>query len=184
MEDIDIIRLYFDRSEQAIEETDHKYGAGLRSLSMRMLRNREDAKECCNDTYLKTWNTILPNNPLVLYAYVMKICRCISCNRIDWYQAKKRKAIVVELTSELENCIPDRYAEKQMQDREIGELVNQFLKRLSAEKRIIFMKRYWYAESIGEIAKELQITEGKVKMSLSRMKSKLKEYLEMEGIKV
>ncbi len=184
MEDIQIIKLFFSRNEQAIKETDIKYGAGLFRLSMRMLNNREDAKECRSDTYLNAWNTIPPNNPSILYAYLMKICRCISCNRINWNLAKKRHASVVELTAELENCIPDERAEQAFLQEEIGEVLNRFLRSLQKEKRIIFMRRYWYAQSIREIAEDFQLTEGKVKMSLSRTRTKLKEYLEKEGIEV
>ena len=184
MEDKQIIQMFFKRDERAIEETDVKYGTLLQRLAMRILNNREDAQECCNDTYWKTWDTIPPQKPQILYSYVMRICRFISCNRITWKNAKKRNAVIVELTAELENCIPDTRAEFAMQDEELGRVINRFLKDLSLETRVIFMKRYWYAESIREIAESLEVSEGKVKMSLSRSRKKMKEYLEKEGIEV
>lgn len=134
MEDRQIVQLFLERNEWALKETDLKYGTALQRLSMRIVNNREDAEECRNDTYWKTWDTIPPQKPQVLYPYVMRICR--------------------------------------------------FLKEQSEENKVIFMRRYWYAERIRAIAEELQVSEGKVKMSLSRSRKKLKEYLEKEGIVV
>lgn len=182
MEDRQIVQLFLERNEWALKETDLKYGTALQRLSMRIVNNREDAEECRNDTYWKTWDTIPPQKPQVLYPYVMGICRFLSCNRISWKRAGKRNAAVIELTEELERCIPDAKAEVSMRDREIGEVIGRFLKEQSEENKVIFMRRYWYAERIRAIAEELQVSEGKVKMSLSRSRKKLKEYLEKEGI--
>lgn len=184
MEDRQIVQLFFERNECALKETDMKYGVPLQRLSMRILNNREDAEECRNDTYWKTWDTIPPQKPQVLYSYVMRICRFLSCNRISWKNARKRNAVVVELTEELEKCIPDVKAEISMRDKEIGDVINRFLKDQPEENRVIFMRRYWYAEPIRMIAEDLRVSEGKVKMSLSRSRKKLKECLEKEGIEV
>ena len=122
--------------------------------------------------------------PTYFYAYLAKICRFVSFGRLDWKNAAKRKAEVVELTAEMELCIPDTRRDLELEDKEIGRVMDAFLEGLPRETRLIFLRRYWHADSIAEIAARYGITESKVKMQLSRTRSKLRTYLEREGIKV
>lgn len=183
MEDKDIIELYWKRSQQAIAETSGKYGKQLQSLSWRILRNSEDAEECVSDTYHATWNTLPPQRPEFFFAYLAKLTRNFCFGRLDYHQAKKRSAIVVELSEEIENCIPapDDY-EQRMESEEIGKVISTFLYEQSAEMRKIFVRRYWYFDSVLDIAANMQLSESKVKSILFRMRNKLREYLEKEGI--
>lgn len=184
MEDAQLIALYFARNEAAIKETASNYGNKLDQLSFGILKNREDAKECVNDTYLKVWETIPPEEPTYFYAFIAKICRYLCFGRLDYKNAQKRNGVLVSLSDELMACVPDKLAGSQLEEQEIGDLLNKFLKSLSDEKRLIFMRRYWFCESIAEIAKRYRITESKVKTSLYRTRNKLKEFLEQEEITV
>lgn len=181
MEDEQIINLYFQRSEDAIRQTEAAHGHKLYTLSYRILKNKEDAEESVSDTYLKAWESIPPTRPTYLYAYLAKICRFICFGKLDWQNAAKRKAEIVALTAEMELCIPDPSRERQMESRELGELINEFLGTLNEESRKIFMRRYWYADSIGEIAQRFGLGESKVKTRLFRARKELRSFLEKEG---
>lgn len=183
LEDNEIIELYWKRSQQAITETSYKYGNRLQNLSMNILHDNEDAKECVNDTYHATWNTLPPEKPDFFFAYLAKLTRHFSFGKYDYYHAKKRNVTIVELSQELENCIPahNEY-EAKLDSEEIGKALSEFLRDQSPEMRKVFLHRYWYAESIRDIAHLFKISESKVKSILFRMRNKLKEYLEKEGI--
>ncbi len=183
MEDEAIIDLYWKRSQQAIAETSSKYGSRLQNLSVNILHDIEDAKECVNDTYHATWNTLPPERPSFFFAYLAKLTRHFSFGKYDYHHAKKRNATIVELSQELENCIsaPNDY-ETRIDSEEIGRVLNTFLHTQSIEMRRVFVRRYWYADSIRDIAKTLHISESKVKSILFRMRNKLKECLDKEGI--
>ena len=182
MNDSQIIALYFNRDELAIKETDAVYGRKLHTLSTNILNSREDADECVSDTYMKTWNSIPPTRPLHFYAFLVSICRNLSLNKLDWKMAAKRNAEVVSLTLELENCIPDNLHNTEMERRELQRLLEQFLETISKESRVIFLRRYLYADTIAEIASQCQISESKVKTQLHRIRRKLYNHLKMEGI--
>lgn len=182
MDDNNIIKLYFARDENAIQETIYVYGKKLDSLSFGIMKNFEDAKECVNDTYLKTWNSIPPQKPTYFFAYIAKICRYLCFDRLDYQNAKKRKFDVITLSDELISCIPDKLASAQFEQQVIGDILTSFLKALSKENRLIFMRRYWFSDSIFEISKRYHMTESKVKTSLHRTRNKLKAYLESEEI--
>ena len=184
MEDGKIIELYWVRDESAIQETDAAYGRTLQSLSYRILDSREDAEETVSDTYLKTWQAIPPQRPRCFYAFLAVICRHLSLNKLDWNAAIKRKAEVVSMTEEMAQCIPDRAGERQLEGKELGRLLNHFLEELPKESRLIFLRRYWYADTIAEIAQRYHITESKVKTTLHRTRTKLHAFLEKEGIRV
>lgn len=184
MEDSTIIALYFARNEEAICQTDAVYGKKLFSLAYRILHDHQDAEESVSDTYLKTWETIPPNRPVFFYAYLAKICRFFALGKLDWKNAAKRKAEVVALTDEMELCIPDNRREAEVTSKEIGRAMNQFLESISQESRVIFMRRYWFCDTIAEIAQRYGISESKVKMRLHRTRTQLKEYLNKEGIVV
>lgn len=183
MEDKAIIDLYWKRSQQAIVETSDKYGSRLQNLSMNILHDNEDAKECVNDTYHATWNTLPPEKPDFFFAYLAKLTRHFSFGKYDYYHAKKREATIVELSQELENCIaaPNEY-DLRLDSEEIGNAISTFLHGQSPEMRKVFVRRYWYTESIHDIAKSFHMSESKVKSILYRMRNKLREYLEKEGI--
>lgn len=182
MSDKEIVALFVARDEGAIAATDKCYGRKLHVLANRILENYEDAEESVNDTYLQTWNTIPPQVPSCFFAYLAKICRHFALNRVYWKNAAKRKALVVELTQEMELCIPDAAIEREMEGRELGKILNSFLAALNPETRRIFLRRYWYVDTIAEIASRYGLTESKVKMQLSRTRAKLQTYLEKEGI--
>lgn len=183
LEDNAIIELYWKRSQQAITETSVKYGSRLQNLSMNILHDNEDAKECVNDTYHATWNTLPPEKPDFFFAYLAKLTRHFSFGKYDYYHAKKRDVTIVELSQELENCIsaPNDY-EARLDSEEIGRVLSEFLHAQPLEMRKVFVRRYWYAESIHDIAQMFHISESKVKSILFRMRNKLREYLEKEGI--
>ena len=184
MTDAQIIALYWDRDESAIRETDLAYGKKLHFLSQKIVQNFEDAQECVNDTYLKTWETIPPQRPSYFFAYLAKICRNCSLGLLDWKNAAKRKGEVVALTQEMEVCIPDPYHERRMEGEELGAVLNAFLASLTYDSRVIFLRRYWYLDSVAEIASRMGITESKVKTQLHRTRAKLHAFLEKEGITV
>lgn len=183
MKDDEIIALYFRRDEDAIRQTELAYGGKLYNLSYRLLWNREDAEESVSDTYMKAWENIPPTKPTFFYSYLAKICRFLAMGKLDWNNAAKRKAEVVELSDEMENCIPDLSREMQIQSQELGALLNEFLGTLSPENRQIFMRRYWYAESIAEIAQRFHLGESNVKTKLMRTRNALRSFLEKEGIR-
>ena len=184
MEDTKIIELYFARSEEAICQTDAAYGRKLFSLADRILQNDEDSEEAVSDTYMKTWETIPPHRPTYLFAYLAKICRHFALGKLDWKKAAKRSAEVISLTDEMALCIPDRQREAEMADKEIGRALNAFLEGLSQESRVIFLRRYWFCDTIAEIADRYGISESKVKMRLKRTRDHLADYLHKEGISV
>ena len=184
MDDEQIIALYFARSEEAIRQTDAVYGRKLHSLSDRILRSREDAQECVNDTYLNTWNAIPPRHPTHFFAFLAAACRNLSLNRLDWQNARKRNGEVVSLSEEMELCIPDTRREQELENQELGRMLTAFLEGLPRESRLIFLRRYWYVDTIAEIAARYGMTESKVKMQLSRTRQKLRACLEKEGIQV
>ena len=184
MDDNEILDLYFARSEQAIVQTDQKYGFYCYSIAKRILSDPLDAEESVNDTYAEVWKSIPPRRPKYFFAFLASICRHLSLNRVDWKQAAKRRAQVVPLTEEMENCIPDTVHERQMEAKELGRLLDLFLESLPKDSRLIFLRRYWYVDSVPEIAARYGMTESKVKMQLSRTKEKLRLFLEQEEIYV
>ena len=184
MTDAQIIELYWDRNEQAIQETDCVYGRKLHGLADRIVQNFEDAQECVSDTYLKTWDTIPPKRPEYFFAYIAKICRNFALGVLDWKSAAKRKGEVVALTQEMEACIPDPQHQRKLEGQELGEVLNRFLEGLSQDNRVIFMRRYWYLDTIAEIAIRYGISESKVKTQLHRTRAKLHSFLAKEGITV
>ena len=177
-----MIALFWARNEDAIQETDAAYGRKLNTLARNILRSREDAEESVSDTYLETWKAIPPQRPRYFFAFLASICRHLSLNRLDWNLAAKRKAVVVSLTEEMERCIPDANQERIMEGKELGRILDGFLESLPKDSRLIFLRRYWYVETIAEIARRYDMTESKVKMQLSRTKEKLRVYLQKEGI--
>ena len=184
MEDSKIIDLYWERNEKAISATGQKYGSYCYYIAYNILHDQEDAEESVNDTYMKAWDTIPPQRPEHFFAYIAKICRNFALKRIDWQKAKKRNAEVVTLTQEMENCIPDTYRDMEADARELGRILDAFLRTLTPENQMVFLRRYWYVDTIAEIAVRYGISESAVQMRLSRTRSKLAMYLGKEGIQV
>ena len=184
MEDTLIVELYLSKNEQAIEESAKKYGSRLKNLAYGIVEDEQTAEECENDTYLGAWNTIPPEQPTHFPAYLVKLARNISISRYRAGHAQKRGGGETELIlSELENCLPsESTTEKAFDEILLTKSIENFLKGESKEKRRIFLLRYWYSFSISEIAKELSQSESKVTSTLFRLRLKLKEHLEKEGI--
>lgn len=184
MDDKQIVDLFWKRSEDAIKETSKKYGRYCHFIASRILHNEEDAKECVNDTYLKAWETIPPKKPEMLSAYLGKITRNLALNRWEYYDAKKRgNGQLSVILEEVKECIPATNHTESIVDRlYLTEVLNRFLAALPAEKRKIFVRRYWYMSDIKEIAKDFHMSESKVKMSLLRLRKECQEFLEKEGI--
>lgn len=182
MEDSKILDLYWSRNEIAIEETDKSYGRNLFALSNRILQNQEDSEENVSDTYMKTWSSIPPCRPKYFLAFLSKICRHLSLDRLDWRKAAKRNAEIVTLTEEMQSCIPDSSHDRYAEAKEIAVAMEAFLKTLSKENRLIFLRRYLYVDTVAEIAHRYGISESKVKMQLHRTRAKLAEHLKKEGI--
>ncbi len=184
MTDYDIVRLFNDRSESAISETDMSYGSYLRYISYEILRNDQDCEEIVNDTYHKAWESIPPNQPESLKNYLAKIVRRLSINRLEFKLAQKRGGGQYEFViDELSSCVPKSY-EDTTDSMVIKEVINDYLRSLSDTKRRIFVRRYWYLSPISEIAADYSMSEGRVKMILMRLRNDLKKKLEMEGITV
>ena len=184
MTDEKIIELYWQRSETAIEETDRAYGRYFRSVANGILLDNEDAEETVNDAYLKAWNTIPPEYPNYLKAFLARITRQLSINRLEQNTAKKRGAGQYTLIlDELAECIPDPNSmERVVDSRILADKLNVFLLELPKDVRKIFLRRYWELSSVKEIASVYGISESKVKMTLFRTRSKLRSFLEKEGI--
>ena len=184
MEDRKIIERFFARNEDAIKHTDDTYGRRLYLLEDNIVHNGQDAEESVSDTYMKAWETIPPHSPKYFFAYIAKICRHFALDKLDWNNAAKRKAEVVSLTQEMELCIPDTERDRELAGKELGMILDAFLRTLTPENRVVFMRRYWYVDTIAEIAARYGISESAVQMRLNRTRTKLCTYLEKEGIRV
>ncbi len=183
MDDNQIVELYLCRDERAIKQTSEKFGNRLRSLSYGIIHDRQTAEECENDTYVEAWNTIPPHEPRsYLYAYLARITRHISLNCCRERSRLKRNAFICELSAEMEQCIPvPDDVECRMDDMALSKAINGFLNASGEEKRNIFIRRYWYLDSIAAISKRFALSESKVKTTLFRCRNQLREYLEKEG---
>lgn len=190
MDDNEIIKLFNERKEKGLSELSAKYGNYLTSIAEKMLNNHEDALSCVNDAYLKAWNSIPPAKPNVLRAFVGKIVKTAAIGMLRMSGAGKRGGGEIELVfEELDECISDNVNiedafEQKLDEEQTVESINKFLKGLSEFNRRVFVLRYWYCESVSEIAGELGNAENKVSVSLYRTRKKLREYLEKEGYSI
>ena len=183
MQDEEIVALYLCRDEQAIQATAEKYGSRLRALARGILEDVHTAEECENDTYLKAWDSIPPHEPnSYLYAVLARITRHISLNCCRDRSRLKRSAHICQLSAEMEQCIPaPDDLECRMDNMALGDAINRFLGTLNEEKRNVFLRRYWYLDSIADISKRYCLSESKVKTTLFRCRNQLRHYLEKEG---
>lgn len=178
LEDEEIIKLFFDRSEQAIRKLDIKYGKVFHNLSYNILNNRQDAEECVNDAYLGAWNTIPPVNPNPLLTYLCKILRNISLKLYYKKKAAKRNSIYDVTMQELEPYLSDpNTVEAEIEARELARIIESFLDTLTEENRVIFMRRYWFFDTYADIAERVGFTEKNVSVRLTRIRQKMKQYL-------
>ncbi len=183
MEDKEIIDLFYERSEQAIGELALKYGRLVRQVVNNILGEAESSEECENDTYLACWNSIPPEYPQVLVSYVCRIARNKAISKYRSQSAQKRSSLYDVSLDELGDCLGYAgSAEDELQARELGEAINSFLGGLKAEDRLMFMRRYWFSDSVSEIAKRLKISENSVSVRLFRIREKLRSYLGKEGL--
>ena len=183
MEDEKIIELYFARDEQALAETDKKYGAYCFTLASSILNNREDAEETVSDTYLKTWHAIPPKKPNVLKMFLAKITRNLSFSRWRSLSAEKRGGGAMELVlEELSGCLaaPER-VEDSLNARELAKTIRCFLNTLPQREQDIFLRRYFFVEESGAIASRYGMKRATVLRTLSRTREKLRHYLSEEG---
>lgn len=183
MDDKTIVDLFWTRSENAIAETDKKYGRYCRSIAHNILSNEEDAEECVNDTYLGAWNSIPPHCPTVLSTFLGKLTRRISLNRWKAQRAQKRgggdTAIAIE---ELSEVIPaSGRVEERLECRELTAAINAFLSTLPKMERDLFVCRYWFLTPIPELSQRFRFTQSKTKTALFRTREKLKRFLREEG---
>lgn len=175
MKDDDIVDLYWDRNERALRETEKAYGRLCFEISFNILRNNEDAEECVNDAYLHTWNSIPQARPASLKNWISKIIRNISINRWKSLHRLKRFSGMTVLLDELDECIPDTNSpEDFIEKEELTKLINRWLSGLQANDRIVFLRRYWYGETVKEIAYDLNVKPGYISKRLFNMRKSLR----------
>lgn len=185
MDDREIVTLFFKRSEQAIVELSAKYGAVYHMVAKNILNNALDAEECVNDAYLGAWNTIPPNHPDPLLTYVCRIVRNLSIAKYHKNTALKRNSIYDAALDELEECLAsEKNVEEELSAKELSCLIDQFLGTLNQENRVLFVRRYWYSDSIADIAMRMKLSENNVYVRLARIRRKLKLYLKKEGYEI
>jgi len=183
MEDTAIIALYWDRDQRAITASDEKYGARCRTLSARLLDSWEDAEECVNDTWHRAWDTMPPQRPLSLGAYLLKIVRNLSIDRWRLRQAQKRGAGLEELALELEDSLPSSpSAEAETEAAMVTDCIQHWLDGLSREDRAAFVRRYWYGDRVDELAALYRCSPNSMAQRLRRLRLALKKALEEEGV--
>ena len=183
LEDSEIIALFFERSEQAIAELERKYGAAVRKTAANILSSRQDVEECANDAYLGAWNTIPPQRPEHLISYVCRIARNIATSRFRGNTAKKRNSQYDLALDELEECIPSAVrVETDYEAKELSRAISRFLDTIEYEDRFCFVRRYWYADSVSDIAAATRLDRHRISVRLFRTREKLVQYLEKEGL--
>ena len=186
MDDSQIVELYLSRDESAIAQTSHKYGTKLRRIAQNVLSDIDASEECENDTYLQTWNLIPPNEPRTyFFAFVGRIIRHLAIDRLRHDSRQKRYALYCELTDEMQECLPGTSSVTQEIDaKELTQLINEFLESCTEEQRNIFVRRYWYFDSVADICANYSLPQSKVKTTLFRMREKLKKRLSDGGFTV
>lgn len=186
MDDTGIIQLYWDRNDQAISATSEKYGHYCKSIAKNILNNDEDAEECVNDTYLNAWNSMPTHWPKQLATFLGKITRNLSFNKYKHDHAEKRGGGEITLVlDELTDCVSDMDDVEQIIDcQELIKAINTFMRGLSPEKRNLFVRRYWYADSILKIAADYGMLQGTVSKTLERTRNQLKAYLTERGFEL
>jgi len=176
-----ILELLFARSEAAIEDLKNRFGGGLFRLAIGILGNSQDAEEAVNDTYLAIWNAIPPANPDPLSPYVYKTCRYTSLKKLRSRTAGKRNSDYDLSLDELADILPGDTLEDQLDAKALGKAINAFLDTLSSSDRILFVRRYWFGDSLSDLARQRLTAPGNLSVRLHRIRQKLKDYLNQEG---
>lgn len=183
MEDGGIIDLFFERSERAVHELSEKYGRLCKTVAHRILGDERDEEECVNDAYLGVWNSIPPQRPDRLPAYLCRIVRNLSVKKYRSNTAIKRNGAYDLALDELEGCLPGpNTAEQTLEERALSQTIDAFLASLDGKSRVMFVRRYWFSDSIPDIADMFGITGHNASVRLSRIRAKMKRYLEKEGV--
>ncbi len=185
MTDAEIIRLFFERSEQAIEELAQAHGSAAARVARNILGSERDTEECLNDTYLAVWNAIPPQEPAPLRTFVCKIARNLAAAKYHANTAKKRNSRYDAALDELEECLSDGGSVEEAYDAKVlSEAINGFLAALSYSDRFLFVRRYWYSDSVQDIAALTGSTANSVAVRLYRLREKLRHHLIKEGLLV
>lgn len=182
MDDRQIIDLYFERSESAIKETEAKYGKLCMSIARNILGSEADTEECVNDTYLSVWNMMPPRRPNNFTAFISKITRNISLKRVRFNTTQKRSAQADISLSELEEVLPDHHYQSDIEDEQLGKLISNFLRTEKPDARNVFIRKYWFFDTVSEIADRYSFSESKVKSMLYHTRNRLRDYLNKEGV--
>ena len=185
MEDEKILELFWQRDQQALLETQQKYGAYLTKVALNVLGDPEDSRESVNDAYLAAWDAIPPHRPQNLCAFLSTLTRRIAIDLLRRQQSRKRGGgELVAALDELADCVSGGDLESEMERRELVTALNDFLRSLNKQERELFLRRYWLAESVSVIAKGAGMSANAVSLRLMRLRSRLREHLEKEGISV
>lgn len=184
MDDLQIIELYFARDEHAIKETESKYGKLCFRVAKNILSDDEDSEECVNDTFLAVWNKIPPTRPNNFKAFICKITRNLSLKKLEFSNAGKRSANAVISLSEIEEILPDNRIASGVEEEELGKLISAFLWSEKEDARNVFLRKYWFFDSVSDIAKRYSFSESKVKSMLFYTRNRLQEFLKKEGIEI
>ena len=183
MEDNAIIGLFFDRDEEAITQTDRKYGSYCNTITFNILQDLQDCEECKNDTYFKLWNTIPPTRPLHFKAFIARIARNLALDLYDKKHTDKRGGGSTELAlDEVSEFVSNKTNPYEAEDKVVVDSLNSFLSTLNEETRFIFIRRYWYMDTSVQIASMMNIKESKVRVTLKRTRDRLRKHLAQEGI--
>ena len=184
MNDVEIVNLYWQRSEHAIEETARKYGRYCHTIAYNILGSREDAEECVDDTYLSAWNSMPDKRPERLSPFLGRITRNFALKKVERQNAAKRGGGEAALAlDELEECVPSGYdLEQEIETRELGRAIDAFLRQLPEKEQLVFISRYWYLAGEREIAEKYGLTRSGVNAMLRRTRNKLKSWLIKEGL--
>ncbi len=182
MDDPEIVKLLFERSESAISELDVKYGTYCRNIAVNILTVESDAEECVNDVYFKTWNSIPPQKPVKLSTWLGRVTRNTAIDMWRKNHRQKRYSGIEEILDELEDCIPSSdNVENEIEGKELAEALNSWLAFLTRGDRVLFVRRYWYGEKVNKLAGEYGISDKKLAKKLYRLRQSLKAALEKEG---
>ncbi len=185
MEDSQIIELYWERSEAAVEETVKKYGTFCHRVAQNILTLREDAEECVNDVWQLAWSSIPPQRPQALRAWLGRVVRNLAINRWNRDHAQKRYAGMEQLLSELEDCIPSpKTPENELEGQELTDYLNSWLASLDRDDRILFVRRYWNGEAVKDLAGERGAAPGAIAKRIYRLRQNLRQSLEKEGYSI
>ena len=183
LEDSKIIELFFDRSEEAITELSKKYGQVCKSVAENILNNQLDSEECVNDAFLAVWNTIPPQKPEHLLSYVCRIVRNLAIKKYHANTAQKRNSIYDVALDEIKECFPSSVSvEDEIESVEFSKEIDRFLESMDKQSRILFVRRYYYSDSIEDLAGLFRTSKHNISVRLSRIRKNLKKYLIKEGV--